>query len=336
MSKKENSFKIDWNKEFIYFLGYLWADGYINRKRIAIEILEEDGINIIEFFNKIEFLKFNIYKRKRIKYKPSMTMYFSNAKFYDDFLSKYYINKSEKSPIELIRSIPSHLRRYFYLGLFDGDGCFYISKNFITKQFCLASSYNQDWSHMINLFKNLNITQYEIKKITHKKGSKSSNIRIKKYSEILSLYNYLYPLGYEIGLKRKFNKCELIVRNAPRYSVNKSTIDFSKLLEEIKSGLNIDEISKIYNCGYNKIYNLCIKNDIYIDGFNKKRIKRLKKEEYMNFEESTKYIKEFYIKSKKEWNLFCKEGKRPINLPSNPYQFYKNNGWISWGNWLGF
>ena len=97
---------------------------------------------------------------------------------------------------------------------------------------------------------------------------KCSYIRIKKYDEILKLYNYLYPNKYEIGLKRKYNKCKSIIENKPKNSSNKSKIDSKELKARIDEGLNIIELSKIYECNWRKIYETCKKNKIeYNKGF---------------------------------------------------------------------
>ena len=37
-----------WTKESSYFFGYLWSDGFIERQRTILEIVEEDAIEIID------------------------------------------------------------------------------------------------------------------------------------------------------------------------------------------------------------------------------------------------------------------------------------------------
>jgi hypothetical protein len=255
-----------YNKNFVYFLVYLWADGSVERRRFMLEIIEEDAIEILDDIKNIDFLNIKTYKRERKDRKPQICIYFCNVKFYDDFLSKYFINKSFTSPDKLLKDIPEELRRYFYLGLVDGDGCFYFNNKL--RQFYVTSSYNQDWNYLECLFKKLDITQYEIKRVITKSGDKSSYIRIKKYKEILNLYNYLYPDNYEIGLNRKYNKCKEIIDNPPKYSSNKSNIDLDQLVSKINDGLNIIEISNYFDCSWRKIYNYCKKNDIhYSKGF---------------------------------------------------------------------
>jgi hypothetical protein len=260
--------KIVFIKEFIYFLGFLWADGFIERNRIGIEILEDDARTIIDDISKIDFLKICTMNRHRKDRRPQMTIYFCNSKMYDTYFSKYFTNKSISAPISLLEAMPSELRRYFYLGLIDGDGCFYFNEKNKIRQFYITSSFDQDWSHIINLFDEINVNQYEIRKIENKNGNRSSYIRVKKYNEIQSIFNYLYPNGYEFGLKRKFDKCKSIIDIGVKNNSNKSKICTEELTNKIESGLNILELSLIFECHWRKIYNHCKNNNIpYRRGF---------------------------------------------------------------------
>jgi hypothetical protein len=189
-----------------------------------------------------------------------MCIYFCNTNFYDNFQSKYFENKSRSAPTELLRIIPENLIRFFYLGLIDGDGCFYFKKS--TRQFYITSSYDQDWSHIIYLFDKIGVKQHEIRRIENKNGNKSSYIRVKKHDEILSIFNYLYPNGQEIGLKRKYLKCKEIVDNPPKYISNKSKLNENEIISYIDSGLNIYQISERLDCNWRKIHNFCKKNNI--------------------------------------------------------------------------
>jgi hypothetical protein len=327
--------KIKWSKEFVYYLGFLWADGSVYRNGIRLELIESDSIELIDYFNKIDFIKFNTYKRMRKGCNPQMSIYFCNSKIYDKFFSLYFKDKSTLSPKELLKAIPSEFVNYFYLGLIDGDGCFYISKDKKSTQFSISSSYQQDWTHIEDLFYLLDIKKYGINRRINKQNTNSqSSIRITNYNDILKLSNYLYPNGYELGLKRKYNKCKLIIDNIPKYTINNETIMYDELISKITELKVIKEVSKYFNCSYKKIFNHCKKYNIDKDGFTQN--KRLKYEEYMTYDESKIFISKLNLKSKKEWVTFCKEGKRPNNIPSNPFLFYKNSGWVSYMDWLGY
>jgi len=332
--------EIVYSKYFSYFLGFLWSDGFIERKRVGIEILEDDAITILGDIEKISFLKICTMRRHRKDRRPQMTIYFCSVSFYDIFISKYFHNKSHSSPDNLLNSIPDNLKRFFYQGLIDGDGCFYFNEKNKLRQFYITSCYDQDWSHMEKLFISLNIEQYEIRRIVNKNGNRSSFIRVKKYNEIESIYNYLYPNGYEIGLKRKFDKCKEIVDNKPKNSSNKSKIDIDDLRKNIESGLPIIELSKIYECNWRKIFNCCKINNIkygkgFFLGIYDRKSKVINTNKFLSFEDARSYVNNLKLKSQKEWNIYSKL-HRPINIPSNPSNIYKNIGWLSWGNWLGY
>ena len=263
-----------YDKNFTYFLGFLWSDGFVERYRTILEIVEDDALDILESIKSINFLNICTSRRVRENRRPQMSIYFCDSKFYDSYQSKYFIDKSFNSPCNLIQDIPNDFVRYFYLGLIDGDGSFYYNKNNGVRQFVITSTYEQDWSHMENLFISLNISQYEIRRVVNKHGNRSSLIRIKKYNEILSLYNYLYPSGYEIGLSRKYNKCSDIINNPPKNSSNKSKIDLIEMVIKIEELKNINLIATFYNCNWRKIHNLCKKNNIVTPkGFHKKIVK---------------------------------------------------------------
>ena len=57
--------------------------------------------------------------------------------------------------------------------------------------------------------------------------------------------------------------------------------------------------------------------------------------EYLSYEEAKKIVHTFNIKSKKEWDEFCKAGKKPKNIPADFYNQYRGKGLISSGDFLG-
>lgn len=56
---------------------------------------------------------------------------------------------------------------------------------------------------------------------------------------------------------------------------------------------------------------------------------------FTNYKNASKYAASLNLKSKTEWRTFLKSGKKPSNIPSIPEEYYKEKGWISWGDWLG-
>ena len=56
---------------------------------------------------------------------------------------------------------------------------------------------------------------------------------------------------------------------------------------------------------------------------------------YLSYNDAILIIHKLKIKNVKEWNKYCKSGKKPINIPATPDRKYKNKGWISWNDFLG-
>jgi superfamily II DNA or RNA helicase len=57
--------------------------------------------------------------------------------------------------------------------------------------------------------------------------------------------------------------------------------------------------------------------------------------EYLRYNDAKLIVHSKNIKNQKEWHLFCKSNLKPSNIPANPQRTYKDNGWVSWGDWLG-
>jgi superfamily II DNA or RNA helicase len=56
---------------------------------------------------------------------------------------------------------------------------------------------------------------------------------------------------------------------------------------------------------------------------------------YRTYKEARGYAHKLNLKSIEEWREFSKSGNLPEDIPANPYQTYKNKGWIGVGDWLG-
>jgi Helicase conserved C-terminal domain/Type III restriction enzyme, res subunit len=53
------------------------------------------------------------------------------------------------------------------------------------------------------------------------------------------------------------------------------------------------------------------------------------------FEEAREFARGRKLKSFTEWRHWSKTDAKPSDIPANPQQVYRNQGWISWGDWLG-
>jgi len=53
------------------------------------------------------------------------------------------------------------------------------------------------------------------------------------------------------------------------------------------------------------------------------------------FEQAREFVRALGLKSEAEWTEYCKSDKKPGNIPSAPRVVYGDEGWTSWGDWLG-
>jgi hypothetical protein len=56
----------------------------------------------------------------------------------------------------------------------------------------------------------------------------------------------------------------------------------------------------------------------------------------MEFEEARAYMWEVGLEGKEQWKQWCRDGHRPHTIPSTPDRTYKDEGWVSWADWLGY
>ena len=56
---------------------------------------------------------------------------------------------------------------------------------------------------------------------------------------------------------------------------------------------------------------------------------------YRQFIDAKKFVHKLRLTGSREWRAYCKSGKKPDDIPSNPNNTYKGKGWISWGDWFG-
>jgi hypothetical protein len=56
---------------------------------------------------------------------------------------------------------------------------------------------------------------------------------------------------------------------------------------------------------------------------------------FKSFEDAKNLVHSLNLNSKKEWDEYCKGGKKPSDVPTNAYRVYKGKGWESWGEFLG-
>lgn len=204
--EKNSKVKIDFfNKNFVYILGLIWSDGYINKNRtIGIECVKDD----MEKFNPIleNISSWSFYERKR-EYKPTINAYLTDKKFYDILVDNDYLNKSKFSPIKIYSKIPNIMKKYFLLGIIDGDGCFYYNKKQYTRQFIITGSIEQDWSLFEDIFNEINVKFSTIRR--ENKNSGYSQLRVTNKKDIIKIGEFIYD--EMIVLDRKYESWKLTI-----------------------------------------------------------------------------------------------------------------------------
>ena len=201
------------DKEFIYLLGFLWADGYISKSTNSIEIniIKDDFMSIANPLSR--HIEWNIFQKQRRAEghsygKPQIKAQKSLPELKSFLIEHSYGYKSGGSPQSILSVIPENKRRYWWRGYFDGDGSLAISKNGC-KNLAFWSVINQDWSELSSLMKSLDST-FNIYFYERACGNSSALTSTRKQS-ILQFGNYIYPeLQYDFGLKRKFDKFALL------------------------------------------------------------------------------------------------------------------------------
>jgi hypothetical protein len=57
---------------------------------------------------------------------------------------------------------------------------------------------------------------------------------------------------------------------------------------------------------------------------------------YLSFVAARAIVRKLKMKGREEWREWRKSGQRPSNIPSHPDLTYRDDGWISMPDWLGY
>jgi len=205
------------SKEAAYILGLLWADGYIISKHythsIKLECIKKDILTFYNTFQKTG--DWGLLFRSRKNKQPQGLIHTSNKPLVTYLISNNYGPYNIKSANNILNNIPEHLHKYWYRGLIDGDGCWYINKKNYCYQFSLAGSYKQDWTYFENLLDKLKIKYSISRRVQLRKNAdntKSSVIRITGQLNLIKLGTFIYDKHDidNIGLQRKHDKYKSI------------------------------------------------------------------------------------------------------------------------------
>jgi hypothetical protein len=224
-------------KEKVYLLGLLWADGYVTGNKIGIELVEEDLSSLETLFK--TFGTYTIRRRSRKDRQPQMSITIQDGELATWLISLGFKEKSLTSAVNLLEKIEPKLKHYWFRGYFDGDGCFYYGANSV-KQAVLSGGYNQNFDFFISLLEELQI-KFEYKKFSKENPKTNrinshSRIRFNGFYNIQKFGNYIYQNMDGIGLKRKYSLYNKCIEKEPLdrlYTINGVTQERRYFLKEI-------------------------------------------------------------------------------------------------------
>jgi len=140
------------NPTICYLLGLIFADGWIDKKRINIQILKSDFDELLPKIKEV-YNKATIYNRKRGNWKEITNFTLSSV-----LLSNMIKELGFKADnFNCVKNIPEYNLKYFFRGYFDGDGHIRQdkTKNSIRTKLQFVAPYDFDWTILeerINLF----------------------------------------------------------------------------------------------------------------------------------------------------------------------------------------
>ena len=53
------------------------------------------------------------------------------------------------------------------------------------------------------------------------------------------------------------------------------------------------------------------------------------------FHEARAFVRSLRLKNSQDWKMWAQNKARPEDIPANPFEAYKNKGWVNLGDWLG-
>jgi hypothetical protein len=207
--------KID-TEEKAYWLGFIYADGNINKETnslcIVLSIKDYNHLEkLAKIFNKKLYTREFKDERKQCKKETysSVILKISSKQIKEDLISKSVVpGKTYIDSDEIFNHIPDNLLNHFIRGYFDGDGCVYATVKKIN-----------NYISFVGQRKFLNKTQSIIVNYTGASASKNQigngceTLKWGGVEQIKSILEWLYK-DATVFLERKQIKAEECIKNA--------------------------------------------------------------------------------------------------------------------------
>jgi hypothetical protein len=229
------------DKYICYFLGLLFADGSIDKKRVYLGISSTDFNDIKENLKKT-YNKACTYTKKRVEGWKEISCLYLLSMDLCDFIREFNFKGNDFS---CINHIPKNNIKYFLRGLIDGDGHlkYRTCDRGGSVLFNIASCHNFDWTILNKFFTEIFNYTPRIVRNTHKKtGHQNSVFYITSSAVLTSFFNWIYE-DYEedkLGFSRKYEQYlkikkhfELIIAEGRNTSKHKNFLTIVELKEKV-------------------------------------------------------------------------------------------------------
>lgn len=211
------------NEHQAYWLGFIWADGYMairNRNgHTSYEFklsLKEDDYQHLEKFNKDLNGNYNIkfYKQKTgFGEYSECRLLITNQHFGKTLVEKYGLVPHRSDCSKLLMNIPEHLMKHFIRGLLEADGYFckysIVERDYYINKYRVSLGANEAMLRTIenHLMNNHIINTSERKLVQRHEGQDGEyrTLEITGKAQCISLLDYIYD-GATIYLERKYKK----------------------------------------------------------------------------------------------------------------------------------
>ena len=221
-------FKVIDSEEKAYWLGFLYADGYVgDNGTIELALSEKD----LDHIKKFKLFMNSNHKIKHDKKTKSYRILICSIELKNDLIVLGCVPRKSlilKFPTE--EQVPKHLTHHFMRGYFDGDGCIAIKQN----QFSVLGTSEFLDKYEYNLL--LGINRKKPNKRIHR-NTWNENTECIMYSgtnQIPKIYNYLYK-DANIYLQRKYEKFNMLLPSQNEADNNFETINAELSGKAVKS-----------------------------------------------------------------------------------------------------
>lgn len=291
-SINENYFQIIDTEEKAYFLGLLFADGYIetNNKSFELGLSGEEEYSLLERFKQAINYNGKIAKRKKIKpsHKQSYRISITSDQFCKNLIDKGCVNnKSLILQFPEPNDVPFVLMNHFLRGYLDGDGSIsFKTDKSLSVGIVTSTSFANGFRDYLGKYMGVSCGVY----LNKNNNELSSEIKIEGLNAMKFL-NILYE-NSSIYLKRKhenflkyceslkyrltkefvyYNRDESFVRSVCKelgipynedYIYGCSKDVRQTVVESYKNGVKIESIQKTLNIGTRLLYKILRLNNV--------------------------------------------------------------------------